>query len=56
MLYRLGVIAQQDPQAHVETFRQYERMRKGEQIVDIREVLTGLLFTLTEKVDVWEFH
>ena len=52
ILYRVGVVTQQDPKAYLEIFRQYARMRHGQQIVDIREVLTGFINTVTEKIDI----
>ena len=50
ILYRVGIVTQQDPNAYLEIFRQYARMRHGQQIVDIREVLIGFINTVTEKV------
>lgn len=50
ILHRVGVVTQQDPNAYLEIFREYARIRRGEQIVDIREVLIGMISSVTEKV------
>lgn len=44
------MVTQQDPNAYLEIFREYARIRRGEQIVDIREVLIGMISSVTEKV------
>lgn len=51
MLMRDGVIPSQDQNVYLELFNQYKRQRSGSCIVDIREVLIGLMFIVSEPLD-----
>lgn len=51
MLVRDGVIPSQDQNVYLELFNQYKRQRSGSCVVDVREVLIGLMFIVSEPLD-----